>query len=244
MRLLVDESRNQLKRQPCFNAPTDQLAHHVLSKCQVGAEVGVREAQGLNYNDLLLQTRVNGEVRQSERTKDLIFDVQTVASYISQFGALEPGDVIFTGTPGSTMSMKPGDVVEIDLEGVGVLRNKVADWNRKISKSELRRSPNGPQLKSARICRTQTAGCSPNKYQPGYCRKNGSIHLENTTFAKSLKNKHFHVICGLLTIQPFLMFLASLHLRPCVAFLPWPLRAERPKSNWKLYPEEYRHMAV
>ena len=87
--------------------------------------IGPAIVQGLNYNDLLLQTRVNGEVRQSERTKDLIFDVHTVVSYISQFVTLEPGDVIFTGTPGTTMAMKPGDVVEIELEGVGVLRNKV-----------------------------------------------------------------------------------------------------------------------
>lgn len=81
--------------------------------------------KGLNYGDLLLQTRVNGEVLQSQRTKDLIFDVPTVVSYISRFVTLEPGDVIYTGTPGSTKPMKPGDVVEIDIEGIGVLRNKV-----------------------------------------------------------------------------------------------------------------------
>ncbi len=82
-------------------------------------------ASGLNYNDLLLETRVNGEVRQSERTKDLIFDVETIVSYVSQYITLMPGDVIFTGTPGSTQAMQPGDVVEIELEGVGILRNTV-----------------------------------------------------------------------------------------------------------------------
>jgi 2-keto-4-pentenoate hydratase/2-oxohepta-3-ene-1,7-dioic acid hydratase in catechol pathway len=81
--------------------------------------------RGANYNDLLLQTRLNGEVVQSQRTKDLIFDVNTIVSYISQFMTLEPGDVIYTGTPGTTRAMKPGDTVEIELEGVGVLRNRV-----------------------------------------------------------------------------------------------------------------------
>jgi 2-keto-4-pentenoate hydratase/2-oxohepta-3-ene-1,7-dioic acid hydratase in catechol pathway len=81
--------------------------------------------KGLNYGDLLLQTRLNGEVVQSQRTKDLLFDVPAIISYISKFVTLEPGDVIYTGTPGTTRAMKPGDVVEIDIEGVGVLKNRV-----------------------------------------------------------------------------------------------------------------------
>jgi len=81
---------------------------------------------GLNYGDLLLQTRLNGEVVQSERTRDLLFDVPTIVSYVSRYVTLEPGDVIYTGTPGATRAMKPGDVVEIEIEGVGVLRNRVA----------------------------------------------------------------------------------------------------------------------
>lgn len=82
-------------------------------------------ARGLNYDDLLVQTRVNGEVRQSERTSDLIFNVPTIVSYVSQYVTLLPGDVIYTGTPQSTKAMQPGDVVEIEIEGVGVLRNTV-----------------------------------------------------------------------------------------------------------------------
>lgn len=80
---------------------------------------------GLNYGDLLVQTRLNGEVRQSQRTRDLIFDVPTIVSYLSRYVTLLPGDVIYTGTPGTTAAMKPGDVVEIEVEGVGVLRNTV-----------------------------------------------------------------------------------------------------------------------
>lgn len=87
--------------------------------------VGPVIARGLDHNDLLLQTRVNGEVRQSERTGDLLFDVETIVSYVSRYVTLQPGDIIFTGTPGSTQALQPGDVVEVELEGVGVLRNPV-----------------------------------------------------------------------------------------------------------------------
>ena len=87
--------------------------------------VGPSMVVGLDPDDLLVQTRVNGEVMQSERTSDLIFDVPTMISYISQYFTLKAGDMIFTGTPGSTRGMSPGDVVEIEVEGVGVLRNTV-----------------------------------------------------------------------------------------------------------------------
>lgn len=80
---------------------------------------------GLNYDDLLLQTRVNGQVLQSQRTRDLIFNVSEIVSYISQYVTLMPGDVIYSGTPGTTKPMKPGDIVEVELEGVGILRNPV-----------------------------------------------------------------------------------------------------------------------
>jgi 2-keto-4-pentenoate hydratase/2-oxohepta-3-ene-1,7-dioic acid hydratase in catechol pathway len=87
--------------------------------------IGPVIAQGLDHNDLLLQTRVNGEVRQSERTRDLLFNVEEIVSYVSRYVTLIPGDLIFTGTPGSTRALEPGDVVEVELEGVGVLRNTV-----------------------------------------------------------------------------------------------------------------------
>ena len=81
---------------------------------------------GLDYDNLLLQLRLNGETVQKERTSQLIHDVRTIVSFISQSVTLQPGDLIFTGTPGRTSEIKPGDVVEVELEGVGVLRNQVA----------------------------------------------------------------------------------------------------------------------
>ena len=87
--------------------------------------VGPVMARGVDYDDLLLQTRVNGQVMQSQRTRDLLFDSSYLVSYVSRYVTLEPGDMIFTGTPGSTSAMQPGDVVEIELENVGVLRNTI-----------------------------------------------------------------------------------------------------------------------
>lgn len=82
-------------------------------------------AAGANYDDLLLTTRVNGEVRQSQRTKDLINAVAAIVSFASRHVTLEPGDLIYTGTPGKTAAIKPGDVVEVELESVGILRNPI-----------------------------------------------------------------------------------------------------------------------
>ena len=79
---------------------------------------------GLNYDDLLLETKLNGQVVQSQRTRDLIFDVPAIVSYLSRYVTLEPGDVIFTGTPGTTRAFKPGDTVDVVIEGIGTLTNK------------------------------------------------------------------------------------------------------------------------
>jgi 2-keto-4-pentenoate hydratase/2-oxohepta-3-ene-1,7-dioic acid hydratase in catechol pathway len=78
---------------------------------------------GIQYGNLGLETRLNGEVVQSQRTSDLIFDIPEVVRFISQWVTLVPGDVIFSGTPGETRRMKAGDVVEVVVEGVGTLSN-------------------------------------------------------------------------------------------------------------------------
>ena len=80
---------------------------------------------GIDYDNLRLQLRHNGEVVQDEMTSELVHDVATTVSFISQHVTLYPGDLIFTGTPGETSTIKPGDIVEVELEGVGVLRNRV-----------------------------------------------------------------------------------------------------------------------
>ena len=74
---------------------------------------------------LEVTTRVNGEVKQHTNTDDLIFPVAQLIAYISEAVTLLPGDVIMTGTPSGVGPVQPGDVVEIEISGVGVLRNPV-----------------------------------------------------------------------------------------------------------------------
>jgi 2-keto-4-pentenoate hydratase/2-oxohepta-3-ene-1,7-dioic acid hydratase in catechol pathway len=93
--------------------------------CDTFAPLGPVIVTGLDYSSLLLTTRVNGEIAQQQRTSDFIFDVPTVICFISRYVTLAPGDVIYTGTPGNTRRMKLGDVVEVEIEGIGKLRNPV-----------------------------------------------------------------------------------------------------------------------
>lgn len=85
-------------------------------------------------DDVALETRVNGEVRQKDRTGRMIFSFRKIVEYISTFTTLVPGDVIVCGTPTGAGArfdppiwLKPGDVIEIEGEGIGILRNSVAD---------------------------------------------------------------------------------------------------------------------
>ncbi len=72
-----------------------------------------------------LTTRLNGEVKQQSNTSDLLFSVAQLVSYISQAVTLEPGDVIMTGTPSGVAPVSPGDVVEVEMSGIGVLRTPI-----------------------------------------------------------------------------------------------------------------------
>ena len=74
-----------------------------------------------------VETRVNGEVRQSGNTRDFIFSLDTIIRYISQVMTLEPGDLIATGTPKGVGPVVAGEVIEVSIEGIGVLRNPVAN---------------------------------------------------------------------------------------------------------------------
>ncbi len=94
--------------------------------CDTFAPLGPVIATGLNYGALALETRVNGKTAQSGSTSDLVHDCAHIVSWASQWVTLEPGDLIYTGTPGNTFALHAGDVVEVEIEGVGVLRNPVA----------------------------------------------------------------------------------------------------------------------
>jgi len=84
--------------------------------------------------DIGLTTRVNGEVRQNDRTGRMLFPVARQIAYISTFTTLVPGDIIVTGTPTGAGArfdppvwLRPGDVVEVEAEGIGTLKNTIAD---------------------------------------------------------------------------------------------------------------------
>lgn len=99
-----------------------------------GDEIGVRPMR--------IITRVNGEVRQDDTTDRMIFPIPLLISYISRFCTLEPGDMIITGTPTGAGArfdppryLVPGDVVEVEVPGIGVLRNGVIDEGGGSSRS-------------------------------------------------------------------------------------------------------------
>jgi 2-keto-4-pentenoate hydratase/2-oxohepta-3-ene-1,7-dioic acid hydratase in catechol pathway len=92
--------------------------------------MGPALVRGADYNTLKLIGRHNGKVVQESSTDMLIFSIDNIVSYVSRYVTLEPGDVIFTGTPGTTQAMKPGDTYEVEIEGIGVLRNTVVAEKR------------------------------------------------------------------------------------------------------------------
>ena len=83
-------------------------------------------------SELRITTRVNGEIRQNDTTHNLIFDFRYLISYLSTFYHLQPGDTIATGTPNGAGArfdppkyLKSGDIVEVEVPGIGILSNRV-----------------------------------------------------------------------------------------------------------------------
>jgi 2-keto-4-pentenoate hydratase/2-oxohepta-3-ene-1,7-dioic acid hydratase in catechol pathway len=91
------------------------------------APVGPRVVAGLDPQALHITTRVNGQVRQQSTTADMIFPVAVLIEVASRCMTLEEGDVITTGTPPGVGQALPGDVIEIEIEGIGILRNPVVE---------------------------------------------------------------------------------------------------------------------
>lgn len=87
--------------------------------------VGPKVMSGLDWRTLEVVGRVNGVERQRGRTSEMIFSIPDLLSYISGIMTLEPGDLIATGTPAGVGPLAPGDVVEVEIPGIGVLSNPV-----------------------------------------------------------------------------------------------------------------------
>jgi len=80
--------------------------------------------------DAVVTCRVNGQMRQMASTRDMVFNVGVLIAYISSIMTLEPGDLIFTGTPSGVGELKDGDEVSVEIEGLGEIRNKVKAESR------------------------------------------------------------------------------------------------------------------
>lgn len=87
--------------------------------------VGPKIVTDLNPNELKIEGRLNGEVRQGENTSDMLYNFDYMVSYISHYFVLEPGDIIWSGTMGRTREMVGGDTYEVEVEGVGILRTPI-----------------------------------------------------------------------------------------------------------------------
>jgi 2-keto-4-pentenoate hydratase/2-oxohepta-3-ene-1,7-dioic acid hydratase in catechol pathway len=94
--------------------------------CPIGTPV---PAGGRDPRSLEVITRVNGEVRQHGRASDMTFPIPYVIAWCSTFTTLEEGDVIATGTPAGVGPLQPGDVVEVEIPGIGLVRNPVIAGN-------------------------------------------------------------------------------------------------------------------
>ena len=90
--------------------------------------LGPRIVSDIDPTNLAIITRVNGVTKQKSNTNQMIFNAFTLVSFISAVMTLLPGDVISTGTPSGVGPLEVGDVVEVEIEGIGILRNTVGPW--------------------------------------------------------------------------------------------------------------------
>ena len=116
----------------CFNDVTERemvennpLLLSISKGFDTFGPMGPHIVTDLDPNRLTIKTYLNGELKQQDNTENCVFSIQRVLSYISRYITLFPGDIVTTGTPKGIAPMQPGDTVEVEIEGIGCLRNKV-----------------------------------------------------------------------------------------------------------------------
>lgn len=111
----------------------DQPTRLVSKGADTWAPIGPAIVTGIDFTDLSVEVRLNGEVVQRGRTSELANKIPNLVSYLSRFVTLEPGDLIFTGTvgrvPGARRAMQVGDVVDVEIEGLGTLTNPIVAFS-------------------------------------------------------------------------------------------------------------------
>lgn len=100
--------------------------------CPIGPHIET----DLDSSDLRVTTKVNGVVRQDARTSQMVFPISYLVRYISRQMTLKPGDVIATGTPAGVSKLVDGDICEVEIEGIGTLRNEVRSATALLSQAE------------------------------------------------------------------------------------------------------------
>jgi 2-keto-4-pentenoate hydratase/2-oxohepta-3-ene-1,7-dioic acid hydratase in catechol pathway len=126
------ESREYILGYTCFNDVSERVYQKEDGQWtrakgfDTFAPIGPWIETEIKADDLKVETYLNGEARQSDSTKSLIFGIPTLISFISNVMTLQAGDVIATGTPAGVGPLKVGDAVEIRIEGIGSLKNSVA----------------------------------------------------------------------------------------------------------------------
>lgn len=127
----VDKADGYILGYTCFNDVSDREAQALDGQWtrakgyDTFAPLGPWIETDVSPDNLKLETFVNGDLRQSASTRELVFSVPEVVSFVSHIMTLLPGDVIATGTPAGVGPLKPGDVVQVKIEGIGVLTNSV-----------------------------------------------------------------------------------------------------------------------
>lgn len=130
------DSTSYIMGYTCFNDVTDRIAQARdgqwtrAKSYDTFAPLGPWIETDISPNALSLQTLLNGEIKQSGNTRDMIFSIPRLVSFISSIMTLVPGDIIATGTPEGIGPLKSGDIVEIIIEGIGTLRNSVVSCSK------------------------------------------------------------------------------------------------------------------
>ena len=98
--------------------------------CPIGPEMA--DADDVDPTDLVLRTYVNGELAQEGSTSDLLWPIAYMLADVSRLITLEPGDVLLSGTPANSRPVEPGDLVEVEIEGIGRLSNRIVEAKEEL----------------------------------------------------------------------------------------------------------------